>query len=56
MVAAHRRGLVGDRARLLLDGGELECVWAGEGAVTMIGPTAKAFSGTLSDELLDDAG
>ncbi len=56
MVAAHRRGLVGDRARLLLDGGELECVWAGEGAVTMIGPTAKSFSGTLSDELLDDAG
>ena len=42
--------------RLLLDGGELECAWPGEGPVTMIGPTAKVFSGTLEPELLDDAG
>ena len=51
-----RRGLVGDRARLVLDGGELEFVWPGEGPVTMTGPTAKAFAGTLDPELLDDAG
>jgi diaminopimelate epimerase len=56
MVAAHRRGLVGDRARLLLDGGELECVWPGEGAVTMIGPAARVFAGSLHPELLADAG
>jgi diaminopimelate epimerase len=56
MVAGRRRGLVGDRVRLILDGGELECAWSGEGAVTMIGPTAKVFSGTLAPELLDDAG
>ena len=30
MVTARRRGLVGDRARLILDGGELEVAWAGE--------------------------
>lgn len=56
MVAARRRGLVGDRVQMILDGGELEIAWAGEGPVTMIGPTAKAFSGTLAAELLDDAG
>jgi diaminopimelate epimerase len=55
MAAARRRGLVGDRARLILDGGELEVAWPGEGAVTLIGPTAKVFSGTLAPELLDDA-
>ena len=56
MVAARRRGLVGDRARLILDGGELEIAWPGEGPVTMTGPTAKVFSGTLAPELLADAG
>ena len=55
MVAARRRGLAGDRVRLILDGGELEIVWPGEGSVTMIGPTAKVFSGTLRPELLADA-
>jgi diaminopimelate epimerase len=54
MVAARRRGLVGDRARLILDGGELEIAWPGEGPVTMIGPAAKVFSGTLEAELLND--
>jgi diaminopimelate epimerase len=56
MVAGRRRGLVGDRARLVLDGGELEIAWPGEGPVTMVGPTAKVFSGTLAPELLPDAG
>jgi diaminopimelate epimerase len=55
MVAARRRGLVADRARLILDGGELEVVWPGEGPVTLIGPTARVFSGTLDPEFLDDA-
>jgi len=56
MVAARRRGLVGDRARLVLDGGELEIAWPGEGAVTMTGPAAKVFTGVLGPELLADAG
>ena len=56
MVAAHRRGLVGDRARLLLDGGELQLVWPGAGSVTMIGPAARVFAGSLHPELLADAG
>jgi diaminopimelate epimerase len=54
MVAARRRGLVGDRARLILDGGTLEIGWPGEGPVTMTGPTAKVFAGRLDPEFLDD--
>jgi len=54
MVAARRRGLVGDRVRLVLDGGEVEVAWPGEGPVTLIGPTCRAFSGTLAPELFDD--
>ena len=50
-VAARRRGLVGDRVRLVLDGGEVEVLWPGEGPVTLIGPTARVFSGMLAPEL-----
>jgi diaminopimelate epimerase len=56
MVAARRRGLVDDRARLILDGGELEISWAGDGPVTMTGPTARVFEGRLAPELFADAG
>jgi diaminopimelate epimerase len=56
MAAARRRGLVGDEARLILDGGELTVAWAGEGSpVTLAGPTARVFSGQLAPGLLDDA-
>ena len=55
MVAARRRGLVGDRVRLVLDGGEVEVAWPGEGPVTLIGPTARVFTGTLAPELFDGA-
>lgn len=53
MVAARRRGLVGERVRLTVDGGEVEVAWPGEGPVTLIGPTARVFTGTLAPELLD---
>jgi diaminopimelate epimerase len=45
MVAAVRRGLVTDSATLILDGGELELAWPGEGPVAMTGPWAKSFTG-----------
>lgn len=51
-VAARRRGLVDDRVGLVLDGGEVEVAWPGEGPVTLIGPTARVFSGTLAQDLL----
>ena len=54
MVAARLRGLVGDQVLLILDGGEVEVAWPGEGPVTLIGPTARVFSGTLAPELFDE--
>ncbi|MDF1587146.1 diaminopimelate epimerase [Marinimicrococcus flavescens] len=54
LVSAVRRGLVRERARVLLDGGgELEITWRPGGPVTMTGPAALSFEGVLSAELLD---
>ncbi|HSM96742.1 MAG TPA: diaminopimelate epimerase [Rhizomicrobium sp.] len=48
MVAAHRRGLVGHRAEVVLDGGSLSLQWAGDGSpVIMTGPWAKAYKGDV---------
>lgn len=52
MVAAVRRGLVSARAVLILDGGELELAWPGEGPVAMTGPWARSFSGTFDPETI----
>jgi diaminopimelate epimerase len=52
MVAAHRRGLVDDRATVLLDGGSLDIAWPGRGFVLMSGPTALSFEGTFDAALL----
>lgn len=53
MVAARRRGLVGDRATVLLDGGPLEVAWDGKGEVTLTGPAAIVFEGRLAPELFE---
>jgi diaminopimelate epimerase len=47
MVNAARRGLTGRRARIIVDGGELDMEWRADGHVLMTGPTAVAFTGTL---------
>jgi diaminopimelate epimerase len=53
LVAAHRRGKCGRRARLTLDGGELIIEWrAGDGHVLMSGPVATVYTGVLDDQLL----
>jgi diaminopimelate epimerase len=52
MVAAHRRGLVADRATVRLDGGDLEIEWPGSGVVLMSGPAALSFEGTFDTSLL----
>ncbi len=55
LVAAVRKGLLAGRARLLLDGGELEIAWPGEGAVEMTGPAAYCFRGSFTpQDLLSD--
>jgi diaminopimelate epimerase len=54
-MAARRRGLLaGDAATLILDGGELQVAWPGEGPVLMTGPASRAFAGELAPELLRD--
>jgi diaminopimelate epimerase len=55
LVNAHRRGLTGRRAAVILDGGELEIEWredgpngdAPRGSVLMTGPVATAFTGEI---------
>jgi diaminopimelate epimerase len=44
---AHRRGLVGRRATVVMDGGELQIEWRDDGHVLMTGPVATAFSGSV---------
>jgi diaminopimelate epimerase len=51
LVNAHRRGLTGRRATLLLDGGELDMDWRDDGHVLMTGPVVTAYTGMVE---LDD--
>jgi diaminopimelate epimerase len=52
VVAAHRRGLTERRARVRLDGGELDIDWREDGHVVMSGPVALSFAGTVDAALL----
>ena len=47
LVNAHRRGLTGCSATMLLDGGELTIDWRDDGHVVMTGPVAVSFTGEL---------
>jgi len=47
LVNAHRRGLTGRRATLVMDGGELEIEWRADGHVLMTGPVAMSFIGEI---------
>ena len=47
LVNAARRRLTGRRATLVLDGGELDIDWRGDGHVLMTGPFATAFTGLV---------
>ena len=53
MVAAHRRGLIGRKAAVFLNGGTLHLEWMPDGHVSMTGPTAVSYAGTLDPSLLD---
>jgi len=53
VVNAHRRGLTGRSATVVLDGGELAIAWDeatadGPGRVMMTGPVAEVFTGTIA--------
>jgi diaminopimelate epimerase len=45
LVNAVRRGLTHRRAKIIVDGGELEIEWRDDGHVLMTGPVAAAFTG-----------
>jgi diaminopimelate epimerase len=50
LVNAHRRGLAGRSATLIMDGGELRIGWRADGHVLMTGPVATAFTGCVDLE------
>jgi diaminopimelate epimerase len=50
LVNAHRRGLTGRRAEIIVDGGMLEIEWRDDGHVLMTGPATTAFTGTVELE------
>jgi len=56
MAAARRRGLVGDAAEIVLDGGVLQLRWDGEGSIVMTGPAALSFVGEVDLGSLERAG
>jgi diaminopimelate epimerase len=47
LVNAHRRGLTHRRAKVIVDGGELEIEWRDDGHVLMAGPVATVFHGEI---------
>jgi diaminopimelate epimerase len=47
LVAAHRRGLAGRQAAVVVDGGVLDIAWRDDGHVLMTGPVALSFEGTF---------
>jgi diaminopimelate epimerase len=47
LVNAARRGLTGRKAKVLVDGGELQIEWRADGHVLMTGPTALSFRGEI---------
>jgi len=47
LVAAHRRGLTGRTAAVLVDGGRLDIAWRDDGHVVMTGPAALSFEGSF---------
>jgi diaminopimelate epimerase len=52
LVAAHRRGLAGRQAAVVLDGGVLDIAWRADGHVVMTGPVALSFEGAFDSGLL----
>jgi diaminopimelate epimerase len=52
LVAANRRGLMGRKAEVLLDGGALGIEWLKNDHVLMTGPVAVSFTGRLHESLL----
>ena len=53
LVGAHRRGLTGRQAAVLVDGGRLEIAWRDDGHVVMTGPAALSFEGSFDSDWIE---
>ena len=51
LVAAHRRGLTGRKAELMMDGGALTVEWREDNHVLLTGPVAVSFTGVIDASL-----
>jgi len=51
LVAAHRRGLTGRTAELIMDGGSLAVEWREDNHVLLTGPVAVSFTGAMDGHL-----
>ena len=52
LVAANRRGMMGRKGTVALDGGSLDIDWKKNNHVFMTGPVEMSFTGTLSEDLI----
>ena len=52
LAAAHRRGLTGRSAEIIMDGGSLLINWREDNHITQTGPSSISFSGVLDASLL----
>ncbi|MFQ5847409.1 MAG: diaminopimelate epimerase [Candidatus Methylomirabilales bacterium] len=52
--ACRRLGLVNDRVTIQMPGGELLITIMADGGITMRGPVAEAYTGTLSPDLIEE--
>ncbi|MBC8241718.1 MAG: diaminopimelate epimerase [Alphaproteobacteria bacterium] len=52
LAAAHRRGLTGRTAEIIMDGGALGVTWRDDNHIVQTGPAAVSFSGTIDPSLL----
>jgi diaminopimelate epimerase len=55
LVNAHRRGLVGREAEVVVDGGVLHIAWREDGHVLMTGPVAEVYRGSIDLAALEAA-
>ncbi len=52
LAAAHRRGLTGRAAEIVMDGGSLGVTWRDDNHIVQTGPASVSFSGTIDPSLL----
>ena len=52
LAAAHRRGLTGRHAEIIMDGGSLGVTWRDDNHIVQTGPASTSFSGAIDPSLI----